>query len=565
MALDNHVWAPAAPMPMAESALYRQRLEVIAEKRRLQEAIRAARRELEEEKLRVQRLKRKTLRDRWLMEGAAEEPEGPEDPPTPESQAQARIQSLEDSLFTLQAQLQLLQSASTGALHRPGSRPIWRRQGQRPLSQPPMEPAPAGQADQDKRASLPAGLAGTPPECPPGPGQVPRAAGVSAEANGPGLESSSVPAVEGAAKGEDSGVGVVEVVWEGLRATEDSPGEPTGAELEARVEAMVLEAIGERLDVGRPDLPAWVRDDRAVVEVVWEGVGGDLEVRGEPGRDPPAPPSLPEGSRRGSPDGAGQGGRGGEDGTFIWVERVTVAEDWEELGLEGTEGPRDSGGAASWELERRQAEERGAPGGGEEALKAQREEGEESPKADRGGGEELLKEASEGGEESMQMQAETSGARAVSQSEATPEVEKDISAGQRAPGEGLEGPTEEAEAGAALRAREEPTQEMEAQPPQKTTEDCLEVETASGTPQTPAEGPSPSGNAAPLVEVTPAPAEQPPECQPLLQAKGPRTNPSAHPVPSYAPARQPLPSAAAPEASETSAPKQKTCQCCAVM
>ncbi|XP_054980578.1 paralemmin-3 [Sorex araneus] len=385
MALDNHVWAPVTPMPMTESALYRQRLEVIAEKRRLQEAIRAARRELEEEKLRVQRLKRKTLRDRWLMDGAAEEPEGQEDPPTPETQAQARIQSLEDSLFTLQAQLQLLQSASTGALHRPASRPVWRRQGQRPLSQPPVEPAaPAGQADQDKRASLPTGLAGT--ECPLGPGQVPGAAEASSEANGHDLGPSPAPAPEGSvdegAGGEDSGMGVVEVVWEGLRATEDSPGEPTGAELEARVEAMVLEAIGERLDAGGPDLPAWVRDDRAVVEVVWEGVGGDLEVRGEPGGDPKeaslSSPRLPENLRRGSPDGARQGGHGGEDGAFIWVERVTVTEDWEELGLEGPEGPLDSGGAASWELERRQAEERGARGGSEDVPEEEASGGEET-------------------------------------------------------------------------------------------------------------------------------------------------------------------------------------------
>lgn len=89
------------------------------EKRRLQEEIGAARRELEEEKLRVERLKvggsypvrgsevgclcesgqRKSLRERWLMDGAAEGPERPEepaskDPQSPEGQAQARIRNL---------------------------------------------------------------------------------------------------------------------------------------------------------------------------------------------------------------------------------------------------------------------------------------------------------------------------------------------------------------------------------------------------------------------------------------------------------------------------------------
>lgn len=48
---------------------------------------------------------RKSLRERWLMDGAAEEPERPQDPTSqdpqsPEDQAQARIRNLEDSLFT---------------------------------------------------------------------------------------------------------------------------------------------------------------------------------------------------------------------------------------------------------------------------------------------------------------------------------------------------------------------------------------------------------------------------------------------------------------------------------
>lgn len=707
MALDSHMWAPASAMPMAESALYRQRLEVIAEKRRLQEAIRAARRELDEEKLRVQRLKRKSLRDRWLMDGAAEEPE---DPPTPETQAQARIQNLEGSLFTLQAQLQLLQSASTGALHRPVSKPTWRRQGQRPLSQPPVEPGHAGQADQDKRASLPAGLADVSPECPE-PGQVPGAAGVSSEVNGPRLEPPNpTPGV----RSEGSPGDVMEVVWEGLRDTEDGAAEPTGAELEAKVEAMVLEAIEERLDSGGPDLPVWVRDDRNVVEVVWEGLGGDLEAPGEPGGSPeaeqPSVPRLLEGLRRGSPDGAGHGGRGGEDGAFIWVERVTVTEDWEELGLEGTEGAAasdqdlglDGGAASCWELERRQAEEQwrtrkgsenvpevetsgdepmlageegatraeremggqgpqaaeaarhretgeaagGSPGtptgegdtplqverggeelpeedrgggeelsqasgeGGEEVLKAQRG-GEESPRTDRGGGEELPK-AEEGGEEPPEpdrggeerlktdrggeespkvdqdggeefrggeellrapsgggedlSQAEEQGGEEFPASEEPRGLEKDVSTREGACGGGKEGQAEAVgEEGVGQEAREEPTLEEEVQSPQK-MEDCLEAEAACGKPLRPAEGlPSAEGSAMPLLEVTPVPTEQSPECQPLLQGRGPRTNPSAHPVPSYAPARQPVPSAAAPEGSEASAPKQKTCQCCAVM
>lgn len=48
---------------------------------------------------------RKSLRERWLMDGAPEGSEGPEDPSSqdpqsPKGQAQARIRNLEDSLFT---------------------------------------------------------------------------------------------------------------------------------------------------------------------------------------------------------------------------------------------------------------------------------------------------------------------------------------------------------------------------------------------------------------------------------------------------------------------------------
>ncbi|XP_032356751.1 paralemmin-3 isoform X2 [Etheostoma spectabile] len=55
---------------MDETEKYNQRLKAIAEKRRLQEEQDRARRDMEDEKLRLQQLKRKSLRDQWLMEGA---------------------------------------------------------------------------------------------------------------------------------------------------------------------------------------------------------------------------------------------------------------------------------------------------------------------------------------------------------------------------------------------------------------------------------------------------------------------------------------------------------------
>ncbi|XP_067315123.1 paralemmin-3 isoform X2 [Pseudorasbora parva] len=65
-----------------EAEKYQQRLQAIAEKRRIQEEQERARREMEDERLRLQQLKRKSLRDQWLMEGPLASPDstGPRSP-----------------------------------------------------------------------------------------------------------------------------------------------------------------------------------------------------------------------------------------------------------------------------------------------------------------------------------------------------------------------------------------------------------------------------------------------------------------------------------------------------
>uniref|UniRef100_A0AAQ4QDD9 Paralemmin 3 n=1 Tax=Gasterosteus aculeatus aculeatus TaxID=481459 RepID=A0AAQ4QDD9_GASAC len=65
---------------MDETEKYQQRLEAIAEKRRLQEEQDRARRDAEDEKLRLQQLKRKSLRDQWLMDKAPSSPTSLEAP-----------------------------------------------------------------------------------------------------------------------------------------------------------------------------------------------------------------------------------------------------------------------------------------------------------------------------------------------------------------------------------------------------------------------------------------------------------------------------------------------------
>ncbi|XP_051568196.1 paralemmin-3-like [Myxocyprinus asiaticus] len=65
-----------------EAEKYQQRLQAIAEKRRIQEEQERVRREKEDERLRLQQLKRKSLRDQWLMEGPPMSPDsmGPRSP-----------------------------------------------------------------------------------------------------------------------------------------------------------------------------------------------------------------------------------------------------------------------------------------------------------------------------------------------------------------------------------------------------------------------------------------------------------------------------------------------------
>lgn len=253
----------------------------------------------------------------------------------------------------------------------------------------------------DKRTSLPVGPVGLSLESPsdtreepigalPALRRSPEATGDSSEANGPCSRHSPIleqpsPGVASVTKAKRDGA--VEVVWAGLRATENSATGPTGVELEAKVEEVVLEAIGARQGPSSPELPTWVKEGRGVVEVVWEGLGGsDLDATAGSARTPQAThtssPKLQEqfeaetsrkddGASRDSPEGVGREGPGGEEGSFIWVERGAFSEDWEELLMEGLEAPRGVGGAggpetltgsqpregeASWEVERREVE-----------------------------------------------------------------------------------------------------------------------------------------------------------------------------------------------------------------
>ncbi|XP_030626012.1 palmdelphin isoform X2 [Chanos chanos] len=60
---------------MEEADLLRERLQAITDKRRVQEDIAKKRREIEEEKLNLQYLKKKSLREQWLMDGLSPQSE----------------------------------------------------------------------------------------------------------------------------------------------------------------------------------------------------------------------------------------------------------------------------------------------------------------------------------------------------------------------------------------------------------------------------------------------------------------------------------------------------------
>ncbi|CAO2611160.1 Palm3 [Lemmus lemmus] len=192
-------------------------------------------------------------------------------------------------------------------------------------------------------------------------------------------------------------------------------------ELEAKVEKVVLEAIESRQGTSSPELPTWVKEGRGVVEVVWEGLGGcDSHVTGKSDRDAEATqassPRLQEqfeaetsrkeeGASRESPEGVGQGGPGGEEGSFIWVERVALSEDWEELLMEGLEAPpgvgceggpealmgtQQRGSGESWEMDKSEgSEERGVTTDEEKWAEKEKEDG-EPLEVEKGGSKELL-------------------------------------------------------------------------------------------------------------------------------------------------------------------------------
>ncbi|XP_047412808.1 palmdelphin [Sciurus carolinensis] len=95
---------------MEEAELVKGRLQAITDKRKIQEEISQKRLKIEEEKLKHQHLKKKTLREKWLLDGITSGKEQ-EEMKKQNQQDQHQIQVLEQSILRLEKEIQDLEKA----------------------------------------------------------------------------------------------------------------------------------------------------------------------------------------------------------------------------------------------------------------------------------------------------------------------------------------------------------------------------------------------------------------------------------------------------------------------
>uniref|UniRef100_A0A7N5K2W4 Palmdelphin n=1 Tax=Ailuropoda melanoleuca TaxID=9646 RepID=A0A7N5K2W4_AILME len=95
---------------MEEAELVKERLQAITDKRKIQEEISQKRLKIEEEKLKHQHLKKKALREKWLLDGVSSGKEQ-EEMKKQNQQDQHQIQVLEQSILRLEKEIQDLEKA----------------------------------------------------------------------------------------------------------------------------------------------------------------------------------------------------------------------------------------------------------------------------------------------------------------------------------------------------------------------------------------------------------------------------------------------------------------------
>ncbi|XP_054420958.1 palmdelphin [Pteronotus mesoamericanus] len=95
---------------MEEAELLKERLQAITDKRKIQEEISQKRLKVEEEKLKHQHLKKKALREKWLLDGVSSGKEQ-EEMKRQNQQDQHQIRLLEQSILRLEREIQDLEKA----------------------------------------------------------------------------------------------------------------------------------------------------------------------------------------------------------------------------------------------------------------------------------------------------------------------------------------------------------------------------------------------------------------------------------------------------------------------
>ncbi|XP_008051584.1 palmdelphin-like [Carlito syrichta] len=99
---------------MEEAELVKGRLQAITDKRKIQEEISQKRLKIEEEKLKHQHLKKKALREKWLLDGISSGKEQ-EEMKKQNQQDQRQIQVLEQSILREIKEFTQLESGRSGA------------------------------------------------------------------------------------------------------------------------------------------------------------------------------------------------------------------------------------------------------------------------------------------------------------------------------------------------------------------------------------------------------------------------------------------------------------------
>ncbi|CAN9506530.1 unnamed protein product [Ophioblennius macclurei] len=96
---------------MEEADLLKERLQAITDKRRIQEDITKKRRQIEEEKLKLQYIKKKALRDQWLMDGMSQQSEEEQEAMRLQTQdEQQQSDQLQSNIHRIEKEIEALET-----------------------------------------------------------------------------------------------------------------------------------------------------------------------------------------------------------------------------------------------------------------------------------------------------------------------------------------------------------------------------------------------------------------------------------------------------------------------